>query len=260
MEVIVTCSNPPASESSIKSVHIESGTIRAIKSCGPYGIKSIHHANNCSLASESSSSYLIHMGSTSNKKDVYAALLENLPNQSLKWKCRLHSEISSPFITSHCGCFVLAGNTLGSICVWDNKGDLLSVTKAHYRKVTKLEMISNGGFVVSGGDDGIVHMWNLSDLCTCSNENDSDEFVDGDGISAIHSWSEHSLPVTSLCALPNNLMISASLDRLVVIMECCNGHTLAKISLPSAITVLEVDQSNYNRLFVGGKSKGLLDH
>lgn len=94
-------------------------------------------------------------------------------------------------------------------------GELLSTTKAHYRRVTNLAFLSNGSYLMSAGDDGVCHLWNLIDLCSI----DTDTHVE-----AVHSWSEHHLSITSLIALPNNFMVSASLDRLIVIMEGCNGQ------------------------------------
>ena len=154
MEVIVTCSNPPVSQSAIKTVHVESGTVKALKSCGPYAVRSIV------TTGHGTGSYIAHLGT---KKDIYAAYILS---GAMKWKCRLPSDVSTSFVVSHCGCYILAGNTQGSILLWNNLGDLLSVTKAHYRSVTNLAFTSNGGFVVSAGDDGICHLWNLADLCS----------------------------------------------------------------------------------------------
>ena len=152
----------------------------------------------------------MHIGTS--KKDVYGSLFAS---SSLKWKCRLNSNITTSFITSHCGSFVFAGNSEGSIYTWNNLGELMSVIKAQYRAVTNIELISNGSFLMSAGEEGTCHLWNLADLCSGS---------DDDDVTALHSWSEHNLPVTSFLALPNNIMVSSALDRLVVIMECCNGQ------------------------------------
>ena len=172
MEVIVTCSNPPASQSAMKTIHLESGTVKALKSCGSYAVKSIVNTSSINTNTgiinntDTGNSYLAHLGA---KKDVYLAYIISSSNSTsssaMKWKCRLHSDVSTSFVVSHCGCYVLAGNTQGCVLLWNSLGDLLSVTKAHYRSVTNLAFTSNGGFVITAGEDGICHMWNLAELC-----------------------------------------------------------------------------------------------
>jgi len=227
-------------------------------------------------------------GSNNNKqqgggKDDHAFLLSrqtssNSNNNSAtnpKWKVRLPTTLSSTpqsIAISQNSRYVAASSTNGSIYLWDwtisNGDNLINVWKAHYRSITCLLFDDDNNTLFSAGEDGVVNAWCLLDLVDQDNTN-----TNSGGSSSIHpfqTWSEHHLPVTSLCILPGSgcgstRLVSSSLDRNLIIMELggsssssgsnkdssSNARTLARICMPSGIQTVITD-INSHRLFSGG--------
>jgi len=179
--------------------------------------------------------YLVYAGPS--KENMNAMLLSSgddaNPNSGAggtqKWKCRLPEYMEGGLqISPHSPNFVFGGGRSGRAYVWSSfqNGALLKIWQAHYRPITSIAFSSCGGYVLTGGADGIVHIWNYLDLISQSNSS-ADDLIQNDEINPIHTWSEHSLPISSLCSLPSNRAVSVSLDRQLIIMELFNG----KVSL-----------------------------
>ena len=174
--------------------------------------------------------YLAYAGST--KENMHAMLLSSGEGASansvgsgggstLKWKCRLPEFMEAGLhISPHSPSHIFGGGRSGRAYVWSTfqNGALLKVWQAHYRPVTSISFSSCGGFVLTGGADGVVHLWNLLDLVS-----ESSDVLHSDDINPVHTWSEHHLPVSALHSLPSNRAISVSLDRQLIIMELFNG-------------------------------------
>ncbi|KAL3777618.1 hypothetical protein ACHAW5_006769 [Stephanodiscus triporus] len=179
------------------------------------------------------------------------------------------------------GRHLAAGCADGTCMLWDWRnadGDnLVRSWKAHHRPVSCVTFDlgdSDGATLFTAGEDGVVNAWSLVDL------------VDRDGVGdygvssssvvrPFRTWSEHHLPVTSLCVLPGSgrgsvRLVSSSLDRNLVVMELGGGahgggvaggggdgngngigRTLARMCLPSGVRVVASDASG-GRLYCGG--------
>mmetsp|Transcript_38336 Transcript_38336/g.57404 ORF Transcript_38336/g.57404 Transcript_38336/m.57404 type:complete len:698 (-) Transcript_38336:803-2896(-) len=167
----------------------------------------------------------------------YAALLQ-LGSAQPKWKCTLperptlSSSSSSTLLTHPNGRYVLAGCPSGNVYLWNilHNGSLIAKFNAHHRPVTSLCITPCGEYLLTGGEDGIVNMWSFLDIVSSSS---SETTMD---LRPIHTWSAHSLPITSLTMLSSNRAISTSMDRLIVIMELTSGNTLASIAMPVGIS------------------------
>merc|ERR1740130_1269388 len=88
--------------------------------------------------------------------------------------------------------FLIGGGQSGHLYAWEvASGQLLAGFGAHYGAVLSIAITSDDQLVVTGGDDAIVHTWPMGQLLAAGTTAPS-----GRG-----SWTDHSLPVTSVqCA------------------------------------------------------------
>jgi len=212
-------------------------------------------------------------GSSSGSKDDHAFLLSQQSSGASssssatnpQWKVRLPETLSSTpqsMAVSPDGRYLAAGSTNGTCFLWEwtaGEDNLVKVWKAHYRPVTCMAFDKDDGATLfTAGEDGVVNAWCTLDL------------VDQHASSSIHpfqTWSEHHLPVTSLCILTGSgrgstRLVSSSLDRNLIVMELggansskdgsgIGARTLARMCLPSGLHTLISDSSS-GRLYGGG--------
>ncbi len=205
-----------------------------------------------------------------------------------RWKVRLPEALSSTpqsMAVSPDGRYLAAGSITGTCYLWEwtssSSGDydednLVKVWKAHYRSISCLAFDrDDGATLFTAGEDGVVNAWCVIDLIDVDNHHHGG----GGGVSGsatVHpfqTWSEHHLPVTSLCVLPGSgrgstRLVSSSLDRSLIIMELGGvassnvdgfgaggggsgtARTLARMCLPSAVHTVITD-SSASRLYGG---------
>ena len=192
-------------------------------------------------------SLVMAFGSSTKKDDSYAMLVtlrQSSLSPTLHWKCRLpESQLSAGIIVSKCGNYIIGGGTSGNIYVWKALGGhLLSSFKAHYRAVTCLAWSSCDRILVTGGADGLVHVFSLETMVMVSTG------VNGSSIQPIRSFSRHQLPISALRALPSGRMISGSQDGQIILMELFSDQCLANIQLPHPITCVD---GTVHRIFAG---------
>ena len=215
-------------------------------------------------------------------KDDHAFLLSRLSGgvavsvggNNPRWKVRLPEALSpthQSMAVSPDGRFLAAGSVNGTCFLWEwtsGEDNLVKVWKAHYRPVTCLAFDKDDGATLfTAGEDGVVNAWCLLDLV------DQDSSSSGTpSMGAVHpyrTWSEHHLPVTSVCVLSGSgcgstRLVSSSLDRNLIIMELggsrsssksldgsSGARTLARICLPSGLHSVISDSSS-GRLFGAG--------
>lgn len=189
-----------------------------------------------------------------NKDDMYAQLVVQGSTSSPKWRCRVPEYLEGGIIVSPCAHYIVGAGKSGNCYCWSllQDGELLKTWSAHYRAVQTIVFSDCGSFLITGGSDGIVNMWSLMDIV--SEENGPITSLGAkygsSSMKPVRTWSEHQLPVTSLHALPSSRVVSTSQDRHVIIMELFSGLTLAKIQMPSAVSVVTADASGH-RLFIG---------
>jgi pre-rRNA-processing protein IPI3 len=83
----------------------------------------------------------------------------------------------------------------------------------------------------------------------------------GSSLSPLHSWSDHTLPVTSVAVGSgggNALVVSASLDRTIKLRNLGSGMVLRSITLPSPLTALALDPGEHS-VYVGSSTGTIYD-
>ncbi|WIA41254.1 hypothetical protein OEZ86_004862 [Tetradesmus obliquus] len=140
------------------------------------------------------------------------------------------------------GAYLVGGGASGTLYCWEAfSGRLLRSWPAHYKAVSCLAFSDSGGLLVSAGEDTLVAAWLLAEVL--------DEKRDGPAAAAaavgmarvepLHTWSEHTLPVTCIylgCGEGSALLATASLDRSVKLWSLTTGQLLRTITLPAGVT------------------------
>mmetsp|Transcript_8270 Transcript_8270/g.19435 ORF Transcript_8270/g.19435 Transcript_8270/m.19435 type:complete len:421 (+) Transcript_8270:67-1329(+) len=146
-------------------------------------------------------------------------------------------------------CF--AGAASGTLYVWAvATGTLLRCWPAHFREITQILASQDGGYLVTSSADSTVHVYNLADV-----------FSDSGATKPFHSWSGHSLSVTSLAFLggssdPHQVVATGSLDRSVRLWDVGTGKPLASRSLSGQVHCLSASAAA-SELFVACGSGAL---
>lgn len=106
--------------------------------------------------------------------------------------------------------------------VWEvSTGNLLNVWPAHYSKVNQVVFTDDDSFLISGGEDAIIKVWNLADLLEVFHHFFFSLLLiilqaNAGTIQPFCSWADHSLPISDLyigAGGPNGRLASVSLDR-----------------------------------------------
>ncbi|KAF6262097.1 quinon protein alcohol dehydrogenase-like superfamily [Scenedesmus sp. NREL 46B-D3] len=151
------------------------------------------------------------------------------------------------------GCYLVGGGSSGSLYCWETAtGRLLRSWPAHYKAVSCLAFSDSGGLLVSAGEDTLVAAWLLAEVL--------DEQRDGPAAAAaaaavgmarvepLHTWSEHTLPVTCIhlgCGEGSALLATASLDRCVKLWSLATGQLLRTITLPAGVASVTLDAGEH---------------
>ena len=267
-----------------------SATIKISSGVGVHSLQPIIFGNKYSSISASNNNehlYIAYgnqfrssMHQNDNDGDMYAYLLiqgGSSSSSSPKWKCKLPEYMTGNLIVSPCGYYIIGGGRSGTCYCWstlgtcggtssdagsavdiqstmndgnDSGSELVSKWVAHYRSIRSIVFSDCGSYIVTGGDDGIVNVWNLMDVVSSSTSMSQRSSDSSSSLNPIQTWSEHHLPVTSMHALPSSRIVSTSKDKQVIIMELFNGQTLAKINMTSSITTVTSDMMGH-RLYLG---------
>ena len=102
---------------------------------------------------------------------------------------------------------------------------------------------AEGSVLVTAGEDTVVSAWSLSSLLDPAAGGTS-----GGVPTPLHSWAEHSLPVTSLACGNGGgggacLVASASSDRTCKLWTLGGGHLLRTVSLPAALCSVALERA-----------------
>lgn len=153
------------------------------------------------------------------------------------------------------GTYVLAGGTSGSVYVWEAAtGRLLRSWPAHFKAVTCLACSDGGRVLLSAAQDTLVHAFVLMDVLDISTN-------PAGSATPLHTWSEHTLPVTALACgagIANPLAVSAALDCHCHIRSIATGELLRTISLPCALHAVALDPTEH-ALYLGGSDGRVFD-
>jgi WD domain, G-beta repeat len=222
------------------------------------------------------------------------------------WKCRIpEANLTAGLLVSTCGLYIVGGGASGSLYIWKSFGGELirTVPKAHYRSITTLtwqpttttrSSASNRDnvntttslYLVTGGADGMVHVFSLIDLVSNHSNNKNAAAAAAAAASSsslstivypVTTWSRHYMPVTAVCSLGDRRLVTTSLDGQVLLLDlsssssgtttgtasstCSNttsansgggsgGIVLATLQLPHGIQSLVMD-ANTQTLYAG---------
>ena len=185
-----------------------------------------------------------------------AAMLVSLisHNPKVHWKARLpEAQLTAGIVLSECGHYAIGGGASGTLYVWSTlQGHLLkTIHRAHYRAITCLHTTGDQRHVLTGGADGMVHLFAWMDLVESSSSSSSGNRNNNKQktVVPIRTWSQHSVPITCLGSLSDYRMISASQDGLVHVFETFSEAIVATIQLPQGASSLAVRDQ---RVWVGG--------
>ena len=127
---------------------------------------------------------------------------------------------------------VAAGTNNGGVRLWDGRtGEMLVCTTAHAAAVTAMDL--SEGVLLTGGEDGLVLEFHLSDLYC-------------DIMQPRYTYSHHSMTVSRV-AICGQLRYSVGLDYCVGILEA--GEVRERLDCASGLTALAVDSLH---LYAGG--------
>ncbi|QDZ20009.1 WD40 repeat domain-containing protein [Chloropicon primus] len=152
------------------------------------------------------------------------------------------------------GTYVVGGSPSGAVYLWlVETGEFLCSWKAHYRAVTHVTFLEGELVLLSAGEDALIHAWNLVDvLCQSS----------GGDAKPVATWSEHSLPVTSLsCGKtggPGALFLSSSLDHSCRVWQLGAKLSLLTVSCPSPVLCCCLDALE-QYAYAGGKDGNIFE-
>jgi len=150
-------------------------------------------------------------------------------------KCRL-AEPMGPVMVSPDGAYCFAGGSSGKLYAWDLwSGQLLRSWHGHHKPVRALGMTDDSSYLVTGGDDAVISVWNILDVVN----------VDDNGAESVirdfHSWSDHSQAITALYVGVGGVrgrVFSASLDRTARVFEIFSRQLLCTISCDVFLTAV----------------------
>ncbi|KAJ8605115.1 hypothetical protein CTAYLR_000427 [Chrysophaeum taylorii] len=144
------------------------------------------------------------------------------------------------------GGWCLGGGHSGAVYCWEAwSGRLARRWEAHYKKVTAIAIAET--YVATGGDDGLVHCWNLSSI------------LDEEGAPAPRTLDAHTLAVTSLVATdasPWARLASCSLDSSVKLWDPSDTEPAASLVAPDPLTAVALDPRE--AVLVAGAETGRL--
>ena len=98
---------------------------------------------------------------------------------------------------------------------------------------------------MTGGEDTLVTAWLLAEVLDVSAPPPQ---LGGSSLSPLHSWSDHTLPVSAVCmgsGGANALVFSVSADRTLKIRNFGTGTVLRSVTFPAPLTALTVDPGEH---------------
>jgi pre-rRNA-processing protein IPI3 len=164
------------------------------------------------------------------------------------FKCAMPEAIG-PLCVTKSGIFCFGGSVTGRIFVWDlASGDLLRSTTAHFKQVTKICETHDGAYLITAGDDALIHVWNVIDLIETNNS------MEQKSVKPLFSWTEHTLPITDIFCNIGGIhghLWSTSMDHTCKVWSLSRQHLLNSISFPTYVTTVVTDAEE-RRVYIGG--------
>eukprot|EP00532_Pseudo-nitzschia_australis_P006464 CAMPEP_0168170404 /NCGR_PEP_ID=MMETSP0139_2-20121125/4162_1 /TAXON_ID=44445 /ORGANISM="Pseudo-nitzschia australis, Strain 10249 10 AB" /LENGTH=548 /DNA_ID=CAMNT_0008087905 /DNA_START=99 /DNA_END=1743 /DNA_ORIENTATION=+ len=117
---------------------------------------------------------------------------------------------------------------------------------------TSLAWSDCGRYLVTGGADGMVHLFSLMslvDICSSATKNSKQR-----NVPPIHTFSVHHFPVTSLVQLSGGRIASSAEDGQVLVLELFSKQVLVNIQFPHGIKCME----HYDGRLYAGSTQGTI--
>lgn len=151
--------------------------------------------------------------------------------------------------TSHDGALLAAG-IKNDVLVWEMvSGDLLSVLSRHYQKITALEFSHDNSYLVSGGEDGIVSVRDVTDIW-------DDE---AQKCEPYCSWTCYTNPVSAVKFGLRYRLYTSSLDCSVKVHDIPSRQIIMTLVFDDSVTSFCLNPCETS-LFVGCSKGALVCH
>ena len=152
------------------------------------------------------------------------------------------------------GDFLVAG-IKENIYIWHiPTGKMINMLSKHYQQVNCIKFIDDGSHFISGGQDGQVIVWSLSSAV-------GDRYRI-ENIEPLHTFSDHSLPVTDIWVGAGGLaamLVTVSLDRTCKIYDLAAGTMLLSLVYQEVITAVTLNRLE-TELFIGTNIGNIYHH
>lgn len=155
-----------------------------------------------------------------------------------RFRCQMPERLLSLVCTidgAHC----VGGSASGKLYLWEvPTGRLLCTWDGHFKAVTACATALMDGFLLSAGEDAILHAWNLVEVLHAADARES-------APRPYRTWTDHVLPITTVVSAPcgqHDLIVSASEDRTVRLWRLSADvrRCVHTVELPAAVTALAV--------------------
>ncbi|CAI5757441.1 unnamed protein product [Candida verbasci] len=148
---------------------------------------------------------------------------------------------------------LIGGSKSGKLYIWElASGNLLNVKDAHYQGINVIKVSCCGNFLITGGEDARVIVWNLFDSINC---------FDQAQIKPYWSITDNTLPITDLILNDTGIisdlkLYTVSKDNTLRIYDIITKSLLTTFILPDSIESVCKDPAN--RVLYVGLSSGLI--
>lgn len=163
---------------------------------------------------------------------------------------------------SHRGNCLVGGGKSGCVHAWHiPTGRLIRLWNAHFKAVSALAFSKDDALLITGGEDGLVHVWNLMEVLDVCSVADAAGNVPSNA-KPLHSWSQHTLPVTSIAIGIEgdlSLVATASLDQTVNLWSLVDGSHMCTISFPTALLCVVFDPLD-QAIYAAGVDSAIYEH
>ncbi|XP_037938650.1 WD repeat-containing protein 18-like [Teleopsis dalmanni] len=131
-----------------------------------------------------------------------------------------------------------------TIYIWNlTSGRMLNMISKHYQPIKSLCFTSDGSHFISAGQDGAILVWNLTQIVSKLDDNQT----------PLYTFTDHGLGITDIfigIGGIRSFMYSVSLDRTCKIYDLCIGNLLLNVVFAEALYSV-VANSLETRVYVG---------
>lgn len=148
---------------------------------------------------------------------------------------------------------LVGGSKTGRLYIWElSLGDLVCVKDAHYQEISSISFSKCGTFLVSGGLDTRVHIWDTMSLVTPALLSGCKPFA---------TFSNHSLPITQVEIYSSTMVsdykvYSSSKDGTVCVYDVLTKSLLTTFIFPMLVQCFAREPAG--RAFYAGLSDGTI--